>query len=37
LRALADGATTNAVKHRLLRQAEEHEEIAKETGVPHER
>ena len=36
LRALADSATTNAVRHRLLKQAEEHEEIAKEAGAPHE-
>ena len=32
LRALAESATTTAVKRRLLKQAEEHEEIAKEVA-----
>jgi hypothetical protein len=32
LRALAESATTAAVKRRLLKQAEEHEEIAKEVA-----
>jgi hypothetical protein len=34
LRALADSATTRAVKDRLLREAEEHEELARYNAEP---